>query len=462
MKTKQKGWLLALCVLAANTGILPAMAADALQDNQRVLEQANTDLANGDAASAYKRLLPLEDRLAGEPRFDYLFGQAALGVHQDTRAAMAFDRCLAVQPRNGDCRLGMAQAHMQLHEQQSARNELETIQASRPPEKVARVVEQYLGELSGVTRQGKQEAHAWMELTLGWDDNPNVSPSARTIALPGIGGLAGSFTPAPADESTFGEVKAGLAWKRPVNDSWDLLAGANTQWLDNFQVDNSSVFDRIAQYGGYVGASTHSGPHRLGIMAQAQNYKMHGDNYRNLFGLIGQYSRLLSSRTQVSGFLQYNRLDYQYQGNDGLQDVDSAVAGVSLAHSLPDSHVTTYGGFYVGNDERVKNQAARSVGSRYAGLRGGATWFFREAWQTGINLQTEVRDYKGDYYVNPLIIYNKSRHDFLKSADLNLGWQPAHNLTISGRYAWLDNGSNIELRDYDRQTISLGVRYDFL
>lgn len=50
---------------------------------------------------------------------------------------MAFERCLAITSNSGDCRLGMAQAHIRLNENQSAQRELQLIKASVPPTAVA-------------------------------------------------------------------------------------------------------------------------------------------------------------------------------------------------------------------------------------------------------------------------------------------------------------------------------------
>src|SRR5690554_6573057 len=105
---------------------------------------------------------------------------AALTVQENTRAVLAFERCLAVSPKMGDCRLGLAQAQMRLGETQSAKEELTYIQQSAPPEAVANIVEQYLGELSGQKRRSSQ-LKLWAKLGLGYDNNINAAPSSSRI-----------------------------------------------------------------------------------------------------------------------------------------------------------------------------------------------------------------------------------------------------------------------------------------
>src|SRR5690625_1386085 len=63
-------------------------------------------LQSGQPKTAYELLAPLEDELAGSIEFDLLFGQAALNADRPSVAAFAFERCLAIDPMHGLCRLG--------------------------------------------------------------------------------------------------------------------------------------------------------------------------------------------------------------------------------------------------------------------------------------------------------------------------------------------------------------------
>ena len=94
---------LALCLMLASYG-QAALAESVPEQYLQQLSAARDQLHSGQGQAAYKALLPLEGTLAGYPSFDLMFGQAALTAHEDTRALMAFERCLAVSPKMGDCR----------------------------------------------------------------------------------------------------------------------------------------------------------------------------------------------------------------------------------------------------------------------------------------------------------------------------------------------------------------------
>src|SRR5690554_2355823 len=449
--------LLASCLTLTSIGqaSLANSANSVPEQYSNQFNQARAQLHSGQAVKTYAALLPLEIKLAGYPDYDLLFGQSALVVGESTRAVMAFERCLAVSPKMGDCRLGLAQAHMSLGEVQNAKEELAFIQKSAPPEAIAKIVEQYLGELSGA-HQRKSKLNAWAEIGLGYDDNINVAPSSSSIILPGSSPLAGFSYNSDTDESMFADARLGISYRAPVSKHWDLLMGAKVQGTFNLDADDNSYFDDITQTNAHFGTQATYGRQRLGLMAQVQNYRLSGESYRDLLGLTGQYSYMLSPSTQISSFLQYSRLDYE----DDIMDTDTITAGGSLARSLMRNRLVVHGGVYAGLENRVDNQGAlnKYINNEYFGLRTGVTWFWNQQLQTGINLMTEQRQYDKGFYLFP----NTKRDDALFQASLNATYQLTSKLSVNTDYSYVNNDSNMPIRDYGRQMIRLGVHYDFL
>lgn len=446
-----KNILLVSCLVLS--GFVQAAQSGLSEEHHQQLLQASEQLHNGQTEAAYQTLLPLEVQLAGNPSYDLMFGQAALAVQEDTRALMAFERCLAVSPQMGDCRLGLAQAHMRLGETESATEELQFIQKSAPPAAVANIVEQYLGELSG-TQQRQSKLNIWAEAGLGYDDNINVAPSSSSIALPGNTPFQGFTYETSTDDSLFADARLGLSYRTPVSQNWDMLMGAKVQGTFNFDADDNSLFDEITQANANIGAQATYGRQRVGVMAQYQNYRLSGDNYRDLFGLTGQYSYMLAASTQLSSFLQYSRLDYEAD----LTDTDTLTAGASMAHSLMQNQLVVHGGLYVGFEDTVESQAAKDLHNEYFGLRTGGTWFWSQRLQTGLNLMLEQRQYDKGYFMFP----NIERDDTLLQANLDTTYQLTRKLSVSTEYRYVNNDSNMPIRDYDRHMVRLGVHFDFL
>jgi len=59
---------------------------------------------------AYAKLAPLEATRAGKPRFDYLFGLAALDSSHVTHAIFALERVLAMRPNDHPAKAKLARA----------------------------------------------------------------------------------------------------------------------------------------------------------------------------------------------------------------------------------------------------------------------------------------------------------------------------------------------------------------
>ena len=229
--------------------------------------------------------------------------------------------------------------------------------------------------------------------------------------------------------------------------------GAKIQGTFNFDAEDNSYFDDITQANANFGAQANYGRQRFGLMAQVQHYRLSGESYRDLLGLTGQYSYMLAPSTQVSSFLQYSRLDYEAD----LMDTDTVTAGASMAHSLMQNRMVVHGGLYLGLEDTVESLAPKYMNNTYFGLRTGATWFWSQRLQTGLNLMAEQRKYDDGFWMFP----DLERKDTLLQANIDATYQLTRKLSFSTEYSYVNNDSNMPIRDYDRQIVRLGVHYDF-
>jgi len=458
MQHKLVALALCLCCLA------PAWAGAA--SAEAALTQAQAMLQSGDGQAAYDTLLPWVERRAGQPAFDSVFGRAALAAHKDTRAVMAFNRCIAMAPAKGICRLGLARAHMRLDETGSARRELTAIEQTSPPPEVAQIVQRYLGELAGTRMARQQDFNAWLQLAVGYDSNTNVAPSDTFITLPSVTFIAQNGDTlsisrhyrSAKDSSTFYQARLGFSWRLPVSTHWDLITGGRAKLTRNTQVADYSSFDQVSQVRGHVGASAHYGRQRFGLLLRGQYDGFGGDSYRNIAGVLGQYNYFVTRSTRVGGFAQYSRFDYQYGPAADLRNVDSVSAGLSAMHTLWHDRVLLFAGVHAGRDAKVHDTAPARAASDYYGLRLGTTWLFLPAWQLGIDVLAEHRNYDGQALWFPA----RSRNDDVLDTQLNLTWHVTKDVALKARYDYIHNHSNIPIRDYDRHIVSFGVRYDFM
>ena len=119
-----------------------------LEAREKPLRDADALIKDGKPADAYALLEPLEFDRAGEVRFDYLLGIAALDSGKPDKATLAFERVLAVDPNFAGARLDMARAYYQLGDMPRAKTEFETVLKLNPPEAARATIQNYLGAIA--------------------------------------------------------------------------------------------------------------------------------------------------------------------------------------------------------------------------------------------------------------------------------------------------------------------------
>lgn len=109
-----------LCAFAVALACLApgAFAQDAL------LDDARARLNRRDAAGAFALLDKAEMARAGEPRFDYLMGVAALDAGHATRAVFALERVVQRDPQDMLARAELGRAYLAVGDATAAREQL--------------------------------------------------------------------------------------------------------------------------------------------------------------------------------------------------------------------------------------------------------------------------------------------------------------------------------------------------
>lgn len=429
-----------LCVLAALTG---AAHADA------TLEQAEQLLARQQGQAAYALLAPLEDERGGEPAFDLLIGRAAMASGRHTEAAFAFERCLAIDPKHGPCRMQMAQAHMLLGETQQARSELQTIQEYNPPPEVANLVSQYMGMLQQQEDQTQRQINAYAQLGLGHDSNVNSANDDSRIALPALGGL--SFVKDPSgreQDDSFGRLEAGLRLRQSLSPAWSLLADASlTQYL-YLELDayNSLALDANA------GGAWLAGANQIILKANAQSYQLDGEDYRQLIGGMGQYLFTASDSSQLSAYLQSTAIRYDTQP---FRDARRDTLGVAWSQAINWwRQPVVYAGLY-GGQEDPKESNVKRFGQQFAGLRLGGSLYLNPRIQLSAALSTEQREFDAP---DPLFL--ATREDTQYDLNLGMGFRFGQHFSLRPNVSFTRNDSNIVINDFTRHTLSVDFRYE--
>lgn len=433
----------AIALLALSPFVSMAIAAD----RDPAVLQAESLLAKQQPNSAYLLLAPLEDEKGGDPDFDYVLGQAALNSGRASEAAFAFERCLAIDPKNGPCRVLMARAHMALGERATAKQELNTVQESQPPLEVSNLVAQYLGALQQQEKKERRNLNAWAQLGLGYDGNVNSARQDSSVVFPSLPGMVWTLNQAGVQQSdTFIQSGAGLSFSYKLSPTWRALADAsvNTRGYQEWDAYSNLILD------GGVGMGWSAGHNSLMFKLQQQAYYLDNNRYRNYTGALAQYQYAITETAGLSAYIQGSQLDYR-----GVRpDADRNTLGLGYSQALGGNQAPViYAGLYGGGEKAEGNFP--HLNQAFYGLRLGGSLGANRLRYTG-SLSVEQRQFDGP---QPLVMI-EDREDTQLDVSLGLIHQVDRHFSIRPTYTFTTSSSNNPLSDFDRHMVSVDFRYD--
>jgi outer membrane protein len=434
-------WLIATSLCTALCGL--AQAEDASLDG------AAAPIGAHDAATAYAELAPQERARAGDPRFDYLLGLAALDSGHVTHAIFALERVLARRPDDHPARAELARAYLATGESESARAELVKVRRTEMPQDAAAAIDRVLGLLDQVAPSDRPTFAGYAEIGGGWDSNVNSATSAGQFAIPAFGGLL--FNVAPGNGRTsdrFATAAAGASAQVPMARGWSLVGGIDAR--GNLNATAHDLNTSVAS--GSVGASHVEGRQAQTLALQTNAAWISSSLYRTASGASLQWQWQPDAASQMSAFAQWSRLIYTGQNE---RDADRSVLGSAYARQFGATGTLVYASLYVA-EERARNREFAYHGHRATGLRLGGEQTLAKGSVLFAEWQRESRRYGGS---EPL--FDVRRDDRQNDLLAGLRFALASQWQLISQIRRTAASSNVVLYDYGRTVFQLSLRREF-
>lgn len=434
-----------------------AVASPPAASYKALLDKAAALLRNGKPGAAHTLLAPLEAEHAGEVRFDYLLGVAALDSGRPDTATFIFERVLTVKPDFTAARLDLARAYYQLGDYPRARTEFATVLQQNPPAAARRNIVKYLDAIDAQQKGRRTHLSGYLEGTIGHDNNINFSTSEHRVFVDLLG------TSVLLDESNvqvadqYYAISAGGRVEHALSTRWGLYAGADVRQRDNTTHSRFDLLNLDAQAG--IAYATRTDRMRLGIFGG--RYAVGDAHHSDIAGIKGEWRHVSSPANQWHGFVQH--LEYRF-ADIILQpnDFDQQAIGVGWQHVLPGGKSTLSASVHYGREKDVSpiiteaspDGGRNDGGKRFLGLRlAGQTAFGQTTVFASAGVQSGEYD-KVNYY------FQRTRSDQLY--DVTLGAQWRHKRWIlRPQLSYSGNDSNITIYDYDRKDVSVTLRREF-
>ncbi|MGE5791971.1 MAG: tetratricopeptide repeat protein [Bacteroidota bacterium] len=424
-------------------------AIAAAAQNGDVVARAEALVRAGKYAEAYELLEPLETKLAGDLKFDYLLARAALESGRPSKASFIYERILAVEPNYVGVRLEMGRAYLALGDYARAKLEFETVLRfdGLPPD-LREQAQIYARAADEFLAGGRTVGFGYIEYGFGYDSNPLSATSFSEITL-----TDGTVVPLPISalqrSDHYNALSLGGELVHSLSGGYSLYAGGDARGRQYNNIDVADFQSVDARFGfGFAEGRTNV---RLGVIGGY--YRQDNTSLRDNYGVNGDVRYLVTNQDQITVSALANRFVYRpdalvvndfdlYQGSAGwLRAVNNGRGAVGLA---------LIGGYQNATEGRVDGDQA-FFGGRLT---------LQNAFTDRIGAFVLGGMQQGNYrQVNAQ--FGLTRRDTLYDVTAGVTWSFAPGWSLRPQVIYVKNDSNISLYEFDRTDISVNVRRDF-
>ena len=401
---------------------------------------------NSANAGPYASLAAQVGDRAGDPAFDYELAIAAIDAGLYGEAIIALQRVLALQPNNAAARAELARAYALAGDIDTARAEFATVVDDPSlPDPVRNRFTGFVRQFDRQIRGGGSDVSGYVDARVGHDDNINAATDLTTITIPLFSflgpGTLGAGTRAQGDE--FYEIQGVISGVAAIGRQDRVFASALASWRDNFDSRN---FDQAAITGTAGYAHSFANRDVFSLSGQVQRFWLGRDGFRTSYGLIGQYTHALADGEALTLSAQWNRLDFD---TDPLRDADRYAAGIGYVTRTVSAAVT-------GGKEEMRRQAGDAQSNWFLGANLGGEVPVAEKIALVAGAAFDLRRYDA---TDPLFLTERDDERIDLTGGIKLALTEA--LFVTPQATYTRNFSNIALYDYERWTVSAGLRFEF-
>ena len=420
-----------------------ASAADALLDQATGLHDRH------DAAAAFERLAAAEDQRAGEPRFDYLLGIAALDSGHVTRAIFALERLVEERPGDALAHAELGRAYLAAGDPEAARVQLAAARARSLPDGASAAIDRVIDVIDHSAAPAGRHVAGYVEAGIGYDSNVNSATNQGEFAIPGFGGIV--FATAPESRrrgDAFASVGAGVNAEFDLSPAWKLVAATNLHASVNRQAHDmqADLLDAT------LALRRTAGDQSATVALQDGTAWVGSRLYRTAAGASAQWQAQVDAHSQLSVFGQWSSQAYH---GEPERDTGRTVLGGGYAHDFGQSATLVYGSAYV-----VREQARRAefahFGQRALGLRLGVERGVTAEIVAFAEWQHEQRRYGGS---EPF--FERSRRDREDDVSVGLRYSLGDRWQLLPQVRYTRAQSNVVLYDYVRTVFQVTAHRSF-
>ncbi len=426
------------------------------------ITQAKDLLKAGKAAEAFALLVPWEFSQAGDPSYDYLLGVAALDSRNFNAATLAFERVLAVNPNHAGARMDMARAYFELKDFGRATEQFNVVLTLNPPPNVKQITQDYLAAIEAKKKERLPSLTAYVEGTVGHDNNiTNVTRDFTNAVLQSfsLANIQATGNSIPREDAYVG-INLGLLYTLPQGSDNSWFFGLDSRQKEYF-TEKEFRSTSVSGQAGHV-FKRDKDTYRVGVSLQLN--LLDGVSTSNppttlnstLYGVSASWQHLLDKRTQVGLFAQYSLIRYD---DLPLSAMNTVTIGASLTKSIdaPLQPIIMSSVFYSQEDAQKTLPNGTDSSKSVVGLRLAGQITLAPTLDAFASLGYQLRD-DTDTGSRKEGTLGK---DTLTDLTLGMRWKVDKDWSVKPQIAYSQNNSNIPLYSLNRTDYSISVRREF-
>ncbi len=393
----------------------------------------------GNVLTVLAELRAIESRYSGDPDFDYVYGVLLLDAGEPQQAIYPLQRAARQRPGSMGTRLDLGRAYFESGENESARAIFDQLAESNPPPTAALVIASYREAIQRHAGRYERRLLTRLGLSAGNDSNANSATSLTEFAGFFIDDAARST------ESSYAQAQLSSELSSPLGPRLSWLLGANLiarQYADaeEFSHNRWALASGLRyRVGDTTFSSTLSGGQTFVDGSQNQNFAALS------LGVLQRQSEFWHWRGAAkAGVLRH--------GDDlEVRDVDQFLLTAGAGRRLSWGYGSEFGlDLAIGRDKAVAEDSP--FGRDLIGLTLSGAIHLSPGLRLNLAGHYLEADYDGDFV-------GTAREDEQLFTDLSL--QYTHNrwknwsILLLSRY--VENSSSVELYDYDRLDLGLGL-----
>jgi hypothetical protein len=429
--------------------VLGALATPAWCADTDIVVQAEALVRAGRYADAYALLDPLEDKLAGDLKYDYLLARSALETGHPSRATFIYERILAAEPNYVGVRLEMGQAYLALGDYARAKLEFETVLRFENLPPGLREQANVYGKAADDFISGKKTAaYGYMELGYGYDSNAQSATRSSEITI--VNGNTLILPPSSLKRSDhYKAVSLGGEVVYALSNRFSAYAGTDLRGRSYNNVDVADFGSADARIG--FGYNEGAASARVGLTGG--RYWLDYEKTRDNFGLTGDFRYAVTKQDQVSVNALATRLRFLSEALS-INNAELFQLTTGWLRAFFDGRAAAGLAFVVGKENATNGRDDGDkpfYGARVtlqAAFSDSIAGFFLAGVQRGKYSQVNV-------------LFDTTREDRLYDVTTGLTWSIAKGWSLRPQLVYYKNHSNIALFEYDRTDVSLNLRADF-